>query len=362
MATVILGNVACSGNSDDNGGGGDDPVLESTSFTLQVDKTTIEADGKDFATFTILDDKGRDVTSEVVRNTSFTNLTTDTRLDYGTNKFTSIIDGEYTFKATVATSKSVTDTENTVTIKVQNRSLYEKYKQHVGIYKMTGTWCGYCPDMTKALHAVREDLQDNMIVVELHNTDPFSVAMGGGFDMVSYIGLVMNLSNIGLPSNIYKARDLNGSRSSKQIEGIIENYMLETPATCGVKIASAERDGETITVNAALTTTRAGKYDLGCFLLLDNQYYTGGTEPSNIYNNIVISTTMNYTGVLSQDYYMMQPDVEQTHTFTIPNVSSNYSTNDLRVVVFALTELEGSTIMDNCQVCPVGGSADYELN
>ncbi len=362
LAVVALGSFSCHGNSGDGNGDGPDEEPVATEYTLQVDKTTIEANGKDVATFTIYDAEGRDVTAQVVRNTSFTNLTTGQRLDYGTNIFTSIIDGEYTFKATVATTNAVSDTKNTVTVKVQNRRLYEKYKQKVGIYKCTGTWCGYCPAMTTALRAVREDLQDNMVVMSLHNNDDYSIYFAGN-DLVSYIASARGLSIQGIPTNIYKARDMNGSRTVGVIESIIEDYMLDTPTTSGVKILSATRADGTITIESAMTTTEAGKYDMGCALLLDNEYYAGGTDPSNIYSNIVISTTLNYTGIMSSDYVMAEADKEVTREFTIPNVPESLLSENLRVVVFTIKEMsDGTTLMDNCQVCPVGGSADYEFN
>lgn len=362
MAVVALGGVACEGNTDNGGQTPEGDIV----YTLRSDKTTIEANGKDVATFSIINQDGQDVTAQVLRNTSFTNETTGQRLDYGSNTFASIIDGEYTFSALIATNEGVFNSENTVTIKVQNRAQYEKYKQKVAVYKMTGSQCPNCPSMSNALHGVRADLQDNMVVMGLHwsSFEPES-------DFLCYINnrdLVDNLVNeagltgfMGIPNNFYKARDLNGSRVSGQIENIIEGYMLDYPTSCGIKILSAERSGDQVSVNCALTTTKAGKYDLGFAVLADNQIANGSYEGT--YNNVTIAVTPNYTGKLSGNYLMMQADKEQTHTMTLSGVKDKFASENLRVVVFALTELEdGTSIMDNCQVCAVGGSADYELN
>ncbi len=365
MAMVALGGVACEGNVDNGDDNVDGPAGDKV-YTLQTDKTVIEANGKDAATFTIVDQNGKDVTSQVLRNTSFTNETTNKRLDYGTNTFASIIDGEYTFSATIATSDGVFESQNKVTIKVQNRSKYEKYKQKVAIYKCTGSQCPNCPSMTRALYAVREDLQSNMVIMGLHwkSFEPNGdfICFINNRDLVDNLVNEANLTGfMGIPNNYYKARDLNGSRVTGQIEGILEDYMLDYPTSCGIKISSAVRDGESVTIDCALTTTKSGKYDLGCAVLLDNQVVAGAYE--DVYNNVTIAITPNYTGKLSSDYLMMQANTEQSKTMTLTGIKSKFDAKDLRVVVFALTELEdGTTIMDNCQVCPVGGSADYELN
>lgn len=358
-ALLALSMVGCSGAVDN-----EDEVTpdgEGGTFQIVADKLTLEADGKDMVTFSVVDELGNDILSDKSYTVSIKNETTGKRLGLG-RTFTSITNGNYVFTAKVTKKSYTTDTENSVTIKVQNRGQYEKYKQRVMIYKCTGTWCGYCPAMTAALHSVSEEYQQHMAVMALHNADNFAIQING-MDLVQYIGSARGYGQMSLPSNIYDSRELSGERSTIGIQEYILKYLSEYPATCGVKIASTKREGEKITVDCALKTTKAGKYDLGCALLCDNLYYSGGTATDNIYSDVVLSTTANYTGTLSQDYWMMQPDVEQSKTFTIEGVSEQYRLEDLKVVVFAITELEdGSSIIDNCQICHVGEQVDYILN
>lgn len=359
-ALLGLSMVACSGSSVE-----EVPLVvdENDTFTIVVDKTTIEANGQDVATLHVLNSLGQDITGTKELTISFKNLTTGKRLvPAGTNTFTALADCEQEFNATISGAKVTKDTENTVVVKAQNRSKYEKYKQRVLIYKCTGTWCPACPNMTAALHKVSEELQEHMAVMALHNGDNLSI-MFGGYDLMQYLNAQRDFRIQALPTNVYDARLADGAQSSSAIEEHIKNHLIHYPSTCGIKIASAQRNGAEVTVECALKTTKDGKYDLGCALLVDNLYLEGGTSRDNYYHDVPISVTPNYVGAFSQDYWMMTADVEKSKTFTFSDLNEAAKTEDLKVLVFAVSETdEGEVLIDNCQVCPVNGSVDYELN
>ena len=98
FATLAL--VACgSSNSTDD----PEPEPSGASYTIVADKQTIEADGVDCVTFSVLDENGNDVTldASTFKYVYFVDAKSDKRLEKGTKTFVAIRDGEYTFYATI---------------------------------------------------------------------------------------------------------------------------------------------------------------------------------------------------------------------------------------------------------------------
>lgn len=336
-----------------------EPPMPTEGYMISVDKTTIEADGKDVATFIVTDPEGNNLMDGDLSSIYFKNVATGERLDRKSTGFSSVIDGEYEFVATYRGEQ----TANTVKIKVQNRRRYEKYKQRVAIYQLTGTWCAYCPMMVAGLEGISDTWKERSLVMAVHassssSADPYALSAGG-----SDLGTLMlgAFAGEGYPSCVYDLNELNGDRSASTIQQNIERYLVEHPATCGVKIASTKREGATITINAAVTSSTGGTYDLGYAILLDNQTYSSGTSVDGKYHDIVCAVSGNFMS-MSDKRVTLVADEEHTREFTIENFPENLASEDLRVVVFALGQNGSRTITDNLAVCQMGGSAEYELN
>lgn len=345
------------GSGNEDNGGDDTPVTDG--YTISVDKTVIEANGKDVATFVVTDVDGNNLMDSDLSSIYFKNVATGERLDRKSTGFSSVLDGDYEF---VATYRGV-ETANSVKIKVQNRSKYEKYKQRVAIYQLTGTWCTYCPMMVAGLEGLPDIWKDHSLVMAVHassssSTDPYAIPARNG-DLGS--AMLGAFDGAGYPSCVYDLNELTGDRSSSTIAKTIERYLVEYPATCGVKIASTVREGETITINAAVTSSTGGTYDLGYVLLLDNQSYSAGTSLDGKYHDIVCALSSNFME-MSEEKFTLGEDEERTRTFTIESVPENIASGDMRIVVFALSSQNGRVITDNLAVCAVGGSIDYVLN
>lgn len=339
-------------------GGNSEPSAEG--YTIAVDKTTIEANGTDKVTFSVLDKNGTDLTENELSSIYFKNVATGERLDRKTMTFSSVINGNYEFVATYRGE----ETTNSVTIKVQNRAKYEKYKQRVAIYQLTGTWCTYCPQMVTGLEGISDVWKEHSLVMAVHassadSPDPYALATNG-----SDLGNIMlgAFGGEGFPSCVYDLNELNGDRTASTISKNIESYLVEHPATCGVKIASTKREGSTITINASVTSSTGGTYDLGYAILLDNQTYSSGTSLDGKYHDIVCSVSGNFLSMSSDTKMTLAANEEQSRTFTIEGFPERLSTSDLRVAVFALSSSSGRTITDNLAVCKLGESVDYILN
>ena len=73
----------------------------------------------------------------------------------------SVENGTHKFKAYYLDWES-----DEVSVTAQNRKNYELFYRKVGVFKMTGTWCTYCPAMTSALKKVEELMPGRMVIMD----------------------------------------------------------------------------------------------------------------------------------------------------------------------------------------------------
>ncbi len=332
-------------------------------YTLSVDKTTIEADGVDMATFILKDENGKNLVDDAneLSYIYFKNVETNENLPRRSRSFSMPQNGVYTFKATYMGKES----QNTVTITVQNRQKYERYYQQVALIKCTGTWCGPCAVMANYLENVSKPWSDHMTIVAAH-------ASGSSYDpFASYSNeLGQTLLNMyggsGYPFLIYDAitTQEGSSGGSSNIETKIRDFLTKYPATCGVAIRSTELQGTTLKIRAAMTSSTGGEYDMGYILLVDNQPYSGGTIESGVYNDIVFGHSSNLVAMSNQTKFTATADQEVEKEWTIENFpASAFAAEDVRILVYALSKTANrENIIDNLTHCPLGGSVDYLLN
>ena len=357
FALIALAAIACHGNTNELDtptppGEGDGGETTESGLVLSIDKQTIEANGTDAVTFSLTLDgaelMGNDATLSNVR---IKHEVGDVKLDRYTTKFTAVKNGDYSFVATYKGQQS----KNSVHVKARNREKYEPYGQKIVVYKITGTWCGYCPMMTAALKNVNQMWKNNMIVVAMHNGDRWSLPSSSGGDLAG--AMLSRFGGTGLPSCVYDLSFLDSQRTPTAIDGILFEQLRDVPATCGVKISQAMLLNGTLNISASIHSPKGGEYDLGYVVLLDNQYYTGGTATDNTYSDIAYATSDNLMA-MSDSRFTLAAGEELTKRFSVKNLPSEQADN-LRVMVFALSKSGGKTIVDNANVCAVGGTADY---
>lgn len=340
-----------------------DPNPSTGGYTLSVDKTTIEANGVDMATFILKDENGKNLVDDAneLSYIYFKNVETNENLPRRSKSFSMLQNGVYTFKATYLGKES----QNTVTITVQNRQKYERYFQQVALIKCTGTWCGPCAVMANYLENVSKPWSDHMTIVAAHASgsyyDPFaSYSNELGQTLLNMYG------GSGYPFLIYDAiiTQEGSSGGSSNIEAKIRYFLTKYPATCGVAIRSTELQGTTLKIRAAMTSSTGGEYDMGYILLVDNQPYSGGTIESGVYNDIVFGHSSNLVAMSNQTKFTATADQEVEKEWTIENFpTSVFAAEDVRILVYALTKTANrENIIDNLTHCPLGGSVDYLLN
>lgn len=339
-------------------------------YYIYVDKATIEADGKDIATFTVKDHEGNVVSTEDnigTRKIWYVNVADDTRLDAYSTGLTSIVDGEYEFAALYNNVKTL----NTVKVKVQNRARYEVFHKNVAIFKITGTWCPNCPSMTTTLDALGEDADEHSIVLACHwNDGAYSVVYGEtSLDLGASAALHVNpeLDVLGAPSNVY---DLAVHSDVRTVSGVTKEIMqrrIDCPAATGISISSVVMDGSDLKVTASVKASKAGDYDLTCAVLADNVNAGGQGSKDGLYHHMVIAIDQtNFMNMKNETRFSLKADEEYTREFVFPfgdNVPGADMLENLSAVVLSLKkDASGKTIVDNSAHCAYGSAAGYVYN
>lgn len=361
---LFLAFTACSGNNSDDSEPTDKPI--EGPFTVSVDKTEIEADGEDTATLTLTDKNGNVLTeTDQLKYISFENVETGDVFSR-TNLFTSIKNGDFTFRATYKTNTS----QNTVTVTAKNRLAYEKYFRKVAVHDLTDVLCVNCPSMTTALEGVAEIWKKQMVVLAVHggysNVDPWDIAGMGSAMMRAFGGA-------GWPTGIFNLNYMmkNTERYSSAIGQIVENQLRSYPATCGIRISSTLTADGDISIDAGLTSDKGGNYDLGYALVMDNLYYANGYTPDNDgrYDDVVVGISGNYMTYSQANGFSVSPGEEHTESWLFDKSEGHMCVEiddsnkaNCRVVVFALRSDNGKTIIDNIAECPLGETMEYVLN
>lgn len=368
--------LGCQGNIDpDDAQQGDEgnmqiPSQYTAPFTLTADKEIIEANGADYANFSLKDAYGREMLTDMA---ALSNI--NIRDQYGNYlerrsvSVRAIENGVHTYTASYKGKES-----SSVQIVAQNRSLYEKYFKKVAVYKMTGTGCVYCPSMTKALSGLDEEAAEHSVIMAWHGGtdwhDPYTLTFQG-FDYDCAVLLLRMFADrtnksIGFPTLVLDLDQVEVQRSSSAVSSSIWSQRADHPATCGLKMSSKYNPASrSVDVDVELTTSASGSYDVGVSLLLDGEYYPEGKEEDGMYNHIVVANTGNYYTYFSDKIADLAKGQSKQYSFSLSSSIVDLSSrlDKVTVVAYALVkEEDGYARIDNVTDAPLGESVDYILN
>lgn len=346
----------------------DDPQNEKpleAGYYIYADKGVIEADGKDIATFTVKDQDGNVIsTDDNMGKVMYENIATGVRLDRYSTGLTSVVDGEFEYAGVVSGKKTL----NTVIVKAQNRSKYEKFHKFVTLFKLTATWCPNCPSMTNAIKGLDEDAASHLIVLACHNDDAYSLNLGNR-DLAASVALHAepDLKALALPSNVYDLAVFDDARTVSMISKNIMSRRVESPAASGVKIASVKMEGSDLKVSASVKADKGGEFDMVCALLADGIVDESGYADGGLYDDVVISVSRaDFLSFPSDSKFSLAADEEKDREFVFSfgsNVPSAGVLGTLKAVVLSLKkDADGKVVVDNAAQCAYGSSMDYVYN
>lgn len=367
-ATLLFG--SCHGTPDDPIDEPTDPKTEVPDGVLRIfaDKTTITANGSDVVTFTAMLGK-EDVSTAKTFQLFRTSLGKETPMPYGVNSFSTVVPGEYTFRAEYyRAGRYYSDNEVLVVAESSGVVGEQKdYAQNVLGFQFTSVGCVNCPTLSANIKVIEEEMPGVMIPVSFHRdfnmTDPMTHPMTDAYyKKIKRDGLPQFNANL-----IIEDRYITVSSYSDMVE-MINSVSTEYPATCGVAIESSLEPNYSgmhqLDVNVKVTSNTESAYRYQVFLVEDGiEEYQEGAGGDYKHNNVVrvcLSDSV-YGNVLNEGApFQTGVEVSKTSTLTIPETCK---VDNMRVVVAVFCSYDGGStfIVNNCAQCPVGESVDYEL-
>lgn len=232
--------TACSGTVDPEDA--DDAVVH-----LECDAEKLFADGTSAVTFTVLNGK-EDVTSEAVIRCVTTGET------LSGSRFSTTAEAKYIFNASYKGNVS-----NNVQVTAMFASQFER---KVCVMEFTGQWCAQCPDGTRILNFLANDLyKGSIMTLAFHNDDEYSLPverkLAAHFSVSFYPWYVTDMRTGG---------ELKGNGCS---DSVYES-LYETETFCGPSV-SCVYDAETgeVAVSADVASEKTMEYRLAAYVVED---------------------------------------------------------------------------------------------
>lgn len=274
---------------------GDDTNMDA-GFYVSLDKNVIQSNGTDVATLSATLD-GKDVTAETV----FYLQEGKNMQPIGGNKFSADKTGTYQIIGsyqTFYTEDPVTVTAIDAAIPAAAADLdagKTSFVRRAFLNQYTGTGCGYCPGMIRALKSAFEDEETkNMAVLAaVHSFGAGDPAYIAGPRATNYPYLEIDMC-LGF------TYDMDPYAES----GILKATLKErtsSPAKVGISANPSYKDG-LLVVTVAVKAAEAGNYNLGVWFLQDRVYgqqtdnlgITAGDSSYSYHDNCVRSADSRY--------------------------------------------------------------------
>ncbi len=265
-----------------------------------------------------------------------------------------------------------------------NPDKFDSFKKRAISLQFTGTWCGNCPHVIKAIHDYSDSSYgDNVVFIAAHNGDSMASAAAFLVESNFNVGFFPTLS-IGNLSRI-NAYTISGYGYDYTLSYLGEAVSLvaATPVMTAIS-ASSLVVGDILCVRADVKVNRAGSYGVGVMLVEDGIYESQSNNATSSELNLTgidINTHENALQAVSPsiapfytalgDEALNEADSVYTYSceFNLANLSLVQDINNCRVVVYTydMTEYESGSSdylnrVDNVIQFPVGDSQPYEYN
>ena len=252
---------------------------------------------------------------------------------------------------------------------------FDGFHHNVLMTQATGTWCGYCPYMIRAIELFRENGSNaaNTVVVATHSGDEFSCNASDA--------AVSALHVEGFPSSFFNLNpdvivENNDPSINAEIINATAGMELKERAKVGIAAAVATNDSKSVVaVRAAVKVGKAGAYRINAWLVEDS---IPAYQSSNWYefSNGMSTVLINHDHVL-RGASCVSPiqgellggkascewgeTIEYYYEFKANDVDFADAAN-CKVVVLVSTGSGKKFFVNNIIECPVGASVPFAYN
>lgn len=281
------------------------------------------------------------------------------------NPFTPIEDGEYTFYAVVGDAISndikVTVTPTVPALPEDSDAANTSFVHRILMVDHTGTHCGYCPMMMKALKEVAEtgDYHSKYYEAMAHSYNTSDPAYSGAAASISGYYGVSNYPTL----NYNFAHPTSSSYNAEHIKSQIDALWKES-ADAGIAAATSLAT-KSVVVNTEIKAAVAGEYSVTAWLLEDNieGKQTNATEEwMNIHNNAIrqAATTSPITGY---ELGTIEAGATATQILNLNITQSSWNRDNMKVMVIVSKKNDnGKYDVANVVLCAINNTVTYNYN
>jgi hypothetical protein len=312
---------------------GDDTNLDA-GFQISSNKNVIQSNGADAATFTAKLD-GKDVTSE----TTF--YLKDSMTPLEGNTLTVDAEGEYNVIGMYGTFY----TEEPIVVTAINMPVpaaaddpsasNTSFVHRAFLNQYTGTGCGYCPGMIRALRAAFEDEETKNMAVHaaVHSYNAGDPAYIGAPKASGYPYMEIDMA-------VSFSYDLDPEAKAGVLKKVLSER-VSAPAKVGIS-ANPVLEDDVLVVTVEVKAAETGEYNLGVWFMQDNVYgqqtdYLGISDNSyNYHENCVRSADSKY-GSTYAGYPLGEIEAGKTaqRTFVLKLDKETWKLKDMNNLHFA---------------------------
>lgn len=229
-------------------------------------------------------------------------------------------------------SKSVTEQKEFTTAETSGRrNLFTKF---------TGTWCANCPNMTKQLDRLVQEMGDKVVIIAMHGGDDLSLQNEMNI-------LQPEFGITGYPTGLIDYY-VTVTGTFSQMKAAITKSDKNFPCVTDIEL-SASISGDDIKISSVLSADEDGKYKY-CVVVTEDNISRPGTVGSDdgMYHHVARAYATNALGdMINGDSADMKAGESKTIESTIA-IDPSWNRDNLNAVVYMLKQdLDGKYYVNN---------------
>lgn len=236
--------------------------------------------------------------------------------------------------------------------------------------RFTGDWCGYCPYMATAFESAKQQVDDDMVILNIH---------GGGstYDFSKADTYMKRFAVRGFPTGVIDTRAVVQNDEPSVVSSIVVDLIEESqnayPSKSGIALNSS-LNGSSLTVDLTLFFKEADAYRVVVLLLEDGiKGKQSGVSGTYTHNDVARAAL---TSVDGEAVDIAADNTVWTKTYKT-ELNSKWDSENMEVLVYVEKPYGDQTVVkgvksakygnygerytDNCRAVKVGETAALEL-
>lgn len=207
------------------------------------------------------------------------------------------------------------------------------YARHNLIFKFTGTWCGFCPDMSASLDDITDRNPDRFSIISIYNNSE---------NEVNYISnTLQNYYAVNMfPTGIMDGRAVFFNMNTENMNSLLMDLASEAdeifPSNCNADVNSVIENGK-LEIGLTAYCYRPGNYKIAIAIVEDNvKAFQNGTDDGKnyIHNHVLRKFVTDELG----DEFIIENSSSKVFEYEIPMPGNILDPANCRIIAFFYAE------------------------